>query len=235
MSASCITLDGFMAFFCPEFASVGCASAGAIEFVEVGDLADTITIGPLTATAVAGARVVGSLTWTIGANPAASATSFEVMLADSLFATVVSATRSGAKLELTTLATGYASLLDLETSTPSSYTLTAFTGGTTMVETLIAAACRLIGSCFGSFQQLAQYYLAAHLIAGTKAQDVGVQTSAAINAISAGFSITPYGPADAIFANTPYGRQFLALRAMVPRFGFSVISNPGGSGGGCGC
>ena len=232
--AECITTEGFMGFFCPEFRSYGCASSGAITFDGPGLVGDTLTIGTLTATAVAGPRVAGSSTWTIGLTAEASATSFAAMLADSLFASLVTGVRSGAVVSLTTIPKGWLSLLSLGVSGGvGDYTLTLFAGGTTMVDTIVSAVCRLVGACFGSNRALAQYYLAAHMLAGTKGLDVGTQVSAAINAISAGFSSTPYGPEDAVFANTPYGRQFLMIRSITPRLGFGVIADSWG--GGCGC
>lgn len=232
--AECITTAQFMAFFCPDFSSYGCPSAGSIAFDGTGSVNDTITIGTLTATAIAGARVAGSSTWTIGATAADSAANFATMIADSLFSEIVDRTVISTLVTLSTVAKGYSSLLDMDvTGTTSDYTITAFTGGALMADLVIASVCGIVGACFGGQRQLAQYYLTAHMLAGAKGLDVGVQTSAAINAISAGFTSTPFGQADAVYSGTSYGRQFLLVRSLVPRFGFSVIANDGG--GYCGC
>lgn len=233
--AECITTAEFMAFFCPRFRSDGCPGTGAIEFVGAGLVGDTITIGTLTATAIAGARAAGSLTWTIGGSAEASATSFAAMLADSAFVDVVTASRSSAVVSMTTFAKGWLSLLEIDiTGDVASYSATAFSGGTELVDTVIASACRLVGACFGSNRKLAQYYLAAHMLTGLAGRDLGQQVSAAINAISAGFAATSFNSADAVYASTPYGRQYLLIRKMTPQFGFGAVVGSG-AGGGCGC
>ena len=231
--ADCITTAGFMAFFCPDFSAYGCPSTGSIAFDGPGLAGDTLTIGTLTATAIAGARAAGSSTWTIGATAADSAANFAVMLSDSLFSEVVDRTVVSTLVTLSTVAVGYSSLLDVSvTGTASDYTITEFSGGALMVDTVIASVCGIVGACFGGQRHLAQYYLTAHMLAGLKGLDVGVQTSAAINAISAGFTSTPFGLSDAVYSGTSYGRQFLLVRSIVPRFGFSVIANNGVY---CGC
>jgi len=226
----CIDLPAFLDFL-PEFGSTGSASTGSIEWLATGTAGDTITIGTVTLTAVAGARVAGSLTWSVDGDATAEAASFRAALADSPAAAVVLASGAGVVVDLTTRTKGPVSLLDLAASDPDVYGLTPFAGGDSQIVMTLALTCPLV-ACHGANKGMAHAYLAAHFLAVGGGQESGVRTSRTVNKISEGTTAPSFAASDAAFATTRFGRLYLALRSSVLVLPMTTATP---WGGGCGC
>lgn len=232
---SCLDVTAFLGFL-PAFASTGSTSSGSIAWLSTGSPGDTITIGSVTLTAVAGARAAGSSTWSVDGDEAAEAASFRAAIADSAASALVSASGSGTTVNLTTVSTGPASLLDLATSTDEVYDLTAFAGGDDQIRLMLEATCTMIGACWPAAKAgLAHAYLTAHFLAVGAGNEGGVRTSRTVNKISEGSAAPSFDASDAAFATTKYGRLYLALRSTIPVLPMSTAINFGISTGGCGC
>lgn len=221
----CLTAAAFRALV-PDMSSVGGASTGTIEWLSTGTAGETISIGGVQLTAVAGARVAGSNTWSVDGDAVAEATSFVAAIADSDATAYVTAEKTTPQIvEITTIGLGYDSELALSTSAPLVYDLSGatLTGGSDLLDFQLATTCLMVSaSAWGSKAGAAQAYLTAHFMAiatGAGGGETGVSTSRNINAISASNSSTAFATTDAAFASTRWGRMYLALRATVINFG----------------
>jgi hypothetical protein len=230
---ACLDVTAFLGFL-PTFASTGSTSVGSIAWLSTGTAGDTITIGSVTMTAVAGARVAGSSTWSVDGPEAQEAASFRAAVADSAAAALVTASGSGATVSLRTTAKGPVSLLDLSTSAAEVYGLTPFAGGDDQIRLTLEATCPMVGDCFGAKAGLAHAYLTAHFLDVAAGLEGGVRTSRAINKISEGSSAPSFDAGDAAFATTRWGRLFLALRSSVVVMPMTTAINFMSTGG-CGC
>jgi hypothetical protein len=221
----CLTAEAFLALV-PAFSAVGGASTGTIEWVATGTAGDTIDIGGVQLTAVAGARTAGSNTWSVDGSDVAEATSFVAAIADSDATAIVSAEKTTPTIvELTTVGLGYDSELALATSAPLVYTLSGdtLTGGSDLLDFQLETTCLMINtSVWGTKAGAAQAYLCAHFMAvatGAGGGETGATTSRTIAQISQSNASTAFDTSDAAFASTKWGRLYLALRATVINFG----------------
>jgi hypothetical protein len=221
----CLTAEAFLALV-PAFSAVGGASTGTIEWIATGTIGDTIDIGGVQLTAVAGARTAGSNTWSIDGSDVAEATSFVAAIADSDATAIVSAEKTTPTIvELTTVGFGYDSELALSTSAPLVYTLSgdAMDGGSDLLDFTLQTTCLMINaSVWGTKAGAAQAYLTAHFMAiatGAGGGETGASTSRTIAQISQSNASTAFDTSDAAYASTKWGRLYLALRATVINFG----------------
>jgi hypothetical protein len=221
----CLTVAAFLSLV-PDFASVGGASTGTIEWAATGTAGQTISIGGVQLTAVAGARVAASNTWSVDGDAVAEATSFVAAIADSDAATYVTAEKTTPTIvELTTIGLGYDSELAFSTSTPAVYVLSGDTldGGSDLLDFQLETTCLMVNaSAWGSKAGAAQAYLAAHFMAvatGSGGGETGVSTSRSIAQISQSNASTAFATTDAAYASTRWGRLYLSLRATVINFG----------------
>lgn len=225
---ACVDVTAFLGFL-PSFASTGSTSEGSIAWLSTGTAGDTITIGTVTLTAVAGARVAGSLTWSVDGDAATEATSFAAAIADSAATALVTASRSGSTVTLTTVGKGPASLLTLTASAPLVYAATAFAGGDDQVRLTLETTCLMIGECWGSKAGMAHAYLTAHFLEVAAGNEIGVVSGRGMNSISHSLTAPTFEASDAAFSSTRYGRLYLALRSSVAVLPMST------AGLGCGC
>lgn len=221
----CLSAEAFLALV-PDFSSVGGASTGTIEWLATGTAGDTISIGGVQLTAVDGARVAGSNTWSVDGDAAAEATSFVAAIADSDATAYVTAEKTTPQVvEITTIGLGYDSELAFSTSAPLVYELSGdtLTGGSDLLDFQLATTCTMVNaSAWGSKAGAAQAYLCAHFMAiatGAGGGETGVSTSRSIAQISQSNASTSFDTSDAAFASTKWGRMYLALRATVINFG----------------
>lgn len=229
----CLTAAAFLALV-PDFASVGGPSTGTIVWAATGTAGETISIGGVQMTAVAGARVAGSNTWSVDGDAATEATSFVAAIADSDAAEIVTAEKTTpTAVEVTTIGLGYDSELAFATSTPLVYTLSGdtLTGGSDLLDFQLETTCLMVNaSAWGSKAGAAQAYLCAHFMAiatGKGGGETGATTSRSMAAISQSNASTAFATTDAAFASTRWGRMFLALRATVINFGMLTSSRGG--------
>lgn len=219
----CLSVATFLALV-PEFSSVGGPSIGTIEWLGTGTVGDTISIGGVQMTAVAGARVAGSSTWSVDGSAVAEATSFVAAIADSDAADLVSAVKTTPSIvKVTTLGGGFDSELAFTTSDAAVYDLsdTTLTGGSDLLDFQLTTTCLMVNaSKWGSKAGAAQAYLAAHFMAiatGAGGGETGATTSRSIDRISQANASTAFATTDAAFASTRWGRMYLALKATVLR------------------
>jgi hypothetical protein len=226
----CADSSTFLALTGPtEFISVGPVSTGSVTWLSTGTAGDTITIGSATLTAVTGARAAGSLTWSVDGDETAEATSFLAALQDSALTSVVSATRSGTTVNMTTLATGAASEIALSSSNALVYDLSGstFTGGSALLDFTLTTTCSMLAPlCWGSKKTAGHVYLTAHFLALQMGQESGAVSSKTIDRISIGYAATSFNTSDAAFSSTKWGRAYLALKSTIPSIG-AVSSNGG--------
>lgn len=243
--STCLTAVQFLTQTGTEFSTFGPASTGTISVDAVGSPGDTITIGGVVLTAVAGARTSGSNDFSL-----ASGTTLGV--AEEIVAALTDPANGFAPLvtaaiqipgvpvvALTSVSTGYYSTLPLATSDAVSYVLsgTQLEGGELLIETILASACSMLGGCWGAKLPYAHLYLTAHFLTVASGGESGPVTSRSIDKISEGYSPASFDTSDAAFANTRWGRLYLALRKTVVNIGavagrssFGLIGR-----GGCGC
>lgn len=233
----CLTAAAFLALL-PDFGSVGSVSTGTIEWLATGTAGETISIGGVEMTAVAGARVAGSNTWSVDGSTTAEATDFVAAVADSDAADLVTAAKTTpAVVELTTLLSGYNSEIAFSTSTPLVYELSGDTlaGGATLLDFMLETTCLMINvEVWGSKAGAGQAYLTAHFMAiatGAGGGESGVTTNRSISAISQGNASTPFDTSDAAYASTRWGRLYLALRGTVLNFPMMTSARSFGLGG----
>jgi hypothetical protein len=213
-----ITVQSFLSL-AGEFAGAGSASTGGVTWLGAGVAGQTITVGALEFVAVAGARAAGSLTWSAAGSTSAQATSFAAMVADSEAADVITAAKvTPTSVTITTLATGPASELALETSTPATYQLTGptLTGGSDLIAFALNVASSMVNiTAWRSKATAATIYLAAHMLAvqtGKGGGETGVVVSRGLDRLSTSNASTSFEPTDAALASTRWGRMYLALR-----------------------
>ncbi len=218
-----LTIEAFLALV-PEFASVGGPSIGTIEWLNTGTVGDTISIGGVQMTAVAGARVAGSSTWSIDGAAVAEATSFVAAIADSEAADIVSAVKTTPVIvQITTLAEGYNSEIAFSTSDAAVYELSGATlaGGSDLLDFQLSTTASMVNvSTWRGKAGAAQAYLCAHFMAiatGAGGGETGATTSRSIDRISQSNAATSFDMSDAAFASTRWGRLYLALKATVLR------------------
>jgi hypothetical protein len=218
-----LTVEAFLALV-PEFGSVGGPSIGTIEWLSTGTAGDTISIGGVQMTAVAGARVAGSSTWSIDGAAVAEATSFVAAIADSEAADLVSAVKTTPVIvQITTLAKGYNSELAFSTSDAAVYELSGATlaGGSDLLDFQLSTTASMVNvSTWRGKAGAAQAYLCAHFMAiatGAGGGETGATTSRAIDRISQSNAATAFEMSDAAFASTRWGRMYLALKSTVLR------------------
>jgi hypothetical protein len=218
-----LTVEAFLALV-PEFGSVGGPSIGTIEWLSTGTAGDTISIGGVQMTAVAGARVAGSSTWSIDGAAVAEATSFVAAIADSEAADIVSAVKTTPVIvQITTLAKGYNSELAFSTSDAAVYELSGATlaGGSDLLDFQLSTTASMVNvSTWRGKAGAAQAYLCAHFMAiatGAGGGETGATTSRAIDRISQSNAATAFEMSDAAFASTRWGRMYLALKSTVLR------------------
>lgn len=228
---SCLDVTAFLGFL-PAFASTGSTSSASIKWLATGTAGQTITIGSVTLTAVAGARAAGSSTWSVDGTAEQEAASFRAAIADSAASALVAASGSGTTVNLTTVSKGPASLLDLATSDAEVYELTAFAGGDDQVRLTLEMTCTMIGECWGSKAGMAHAYLTAHFLEVDADKEKGTVTGRSMNSISHSLTAPSFDAGDAPFASTRYGRLYLALRKTIPVL---PMTTAGGYLGGCGC
>jgi hypothetical protein len=218
-----LTVEAFLALV-PEFGSVGGPSIGTIEWLSTGTAGDTISIGGVQMTAVAGARVAGSSTWSIDGAAVAEATSFVAAIADSEAADLVSAVKTTPVIvQITTLAKGYNSELAFSTSDAAVYELSGATlaGGSDLLDFQLSTTASMVNvSTWRGKAGAAQAYLCAHFMAiatGAGGGETGATTLRAIDRISQSNAATAFEMSDAAFASTRWGRMYLALKSTVLR------------------
>jgi hypothetical protein len=219
----CLDVDAFLAL-CPEFASVGGASVGTIEWLTTGTAGQTISIGGVQMTAVSGARTAGTSTWSVDGDAVTEATSFVAAIADSEAADYVTAEKTTPQIvRVTTLGKGLDSELVFATSSPLVYELSGDTleGGSDLLDFQLAVACSMVNATrWGSKAGYAHAYLTAHLMtvsgsSGSNGGELGVTTSRTIDRISQANAATSFDTSDAAFASTKWGRLYLALKKTV--------------------
>lgn len=228
MAASCLTVAEFLSATGTEFSTFGAASTGTIEISAVGSPGDTITIGGVDLTAVAGARSSGSNDFSLASGTELGvAQSIVDALSDTAngFVSLVTAAVQipGVPIiQLTSVSTGYYSTLPLATSDAVSYVLSgdALTGGPDLLDTILTASCSMLGSCWGSKKSDGHLYLTAHFLSVASGNEGGSVSSRSIDKISESYAVTP--PSDPDLGSTKWGRMYLALKKTIPNLGITV-------------
>lgn len=243
MAASCLTLAEFLSATGTEFQTFGGASTGTIEVASVGAPGDTIDIGGVTLTSVAGARTSGSDDFSLASGTTLGvAQSIVDALTDAAnsFTTLVTASiqiPGVPVVQLTSVSTGYYSTLPLVTSAAAVYVLSGatLTGGADQLTTIIDSTCNMLGDCWGTKKSQGHLYLAAHFATIASGGAGGPVTSRSIDKISESYAVAP--PSDPDLGSTKWGLLYLALKKTLPNLGIAVgRSNLGLIGtGGCGC
>ena len=226
MSNSCLTLEGFLTWSGTEFVTFGANSTGDIEVSTTGLVGETITVGGVVFTGVAGARTSGSNDFSIDpASAALLAVELVAALSDPLngaaaIVTTTLRTPGVAIVDLTSVSTGVYSLIPVETNTPATYVLSAatLTGGDEMLVDLLTCTCAMLpAACWGNKRSCAHEYLAAHFITVASGGSGGTVSSKKIDKISISYAVSP--PSDPDLGSTKYGLLYLALRQSIVRFG----------------
>jgi len=227
MAASCVTPAAFLAATGTEFTDLGVASTGTVTVASVGSPAETITVGGVALTAVAGARTPGSDDFSLSSGTVlgvAQSIVDAVNDAANSFATLVTATLLTPGLpvlQLTSVSTGYHSTLPFVTDAPAVYDLDpdggSLSGGEVMVTTILDSTCAMLGPCWGTKKSWAHIYLAAHFATISEGGAGGPVSSRSIDKISESYAIQP--PSDPDLGSTKWGLLYLALRATVPNIG----------------
>lgn len=245
MAASCVTIAEFISATGTEFQTFGAASTGTIQVDSVGAPGDTITIGGVVLTAVAGARTSGSDDFSLASGTTLGvAQSITDALTDAAngFTALVSAAIQipGVPIvQLTSVSTGYYSTLPLVTSAAAVYVLSAatLTGGADLLTTILDSTCQMLGDCWGTKKSWGHIYLAAHFVTIADGGAGGPVASRSIDKISESYAVQP--PSDPDLGSTKWGLLYLALRKTLPNLGIAVgrsnFSRIGIVGGGCGC
>jgi hypothetical protein len=230
----CLDATAFLALL-PEFSTTGSTSVGSIEWLATGTAGDTISIGGVQLTAVAGARAAGTNTWSVDGDAVAEATSFLAAINDSDATALVEGVKTTPQVvRLTTYTTGQDSELAFSTSAPLVYELSGdtFEGGGDLLDFTLESTCTMFNpGCWGAKLGFGHAYLTAHFLTIAAGGEGGV------SAISQGSSATGFDTKDAAFANTKWGRMYLALQQTVLNLGMASSGGYGfrGWGGGCGC
>jgi len=218
---SCITVAQVLAV-APELATFGGPGSGTVTFAASTAPGDTITIGAYQATAVAGARVAGSDTWSSDGTEAQQLASFVAMLGDTptTFGTIVTGVAvSTTSALVTSVQTGPGGDLAWSTSNAASVTLDpadALSGGAALIEFYIECACLMVNAqCWGAKRECAVIQLAAHLMTVANGGASGPVSAKTIDKISVSYATTSFDTSDAAYASTRYGQNYLAMRETV--------------------
>jgi len=214
LGSTCATVDQLIAV-APEFEFFGGPSKGQILLTGNTLAGETLTIGDVVLTAVAGVPLADQ--WSIDGTVLEQANSLLLALQGvSLVSYIVAEKVFGSpKIKVTTLEEG------LNSSYPWSTTSTSITlapgdklnGGDCDIAFYLGIACSMLNKgCWGTKTLPASIYIAAHLMAISLDEDSGVATSRGISAISEGYSyLAPTGLSDPYWNNTKWGRLYLAL------------------------
>ena len=233
MSAACLTTTEFLTLTGTEFVSFGPASTGNITVASVGAPGDTLTLGGVVLTAVAGARTPGSDDFSLASATAAGvAQSIADAIADplnSLTAILTASLRTPglAIVDLVSVLTGPYSLLPIETDAALVYVLSdvTLTGGDEQLNEIVSCSCQMLDpTCWGAKRSCAHHYLAAHFITVAEGGSGGTVASKSIDKISISMAVAT--PTDTDFSTTEWGRMYLALKRSIVQFG-AVAGNSG--------
>lgn len=247
MAASCVTLQEFLTATGTEFLTFGVASTGTVAVASVGAPGDTITIGGVPLTAVAGARTPGDDDFSLISGTVlgvAQSIVDAINDASNSFTTLVTAAIQipGVPIvQLTTVSTGFYSTLPFVTSAAAVYELDPddgnLSGGADLLTTILDSSCQMLGSCWGVKKSWGNIYLAAHFATVAMGGAGGPVTSRSIDKISESMAVVPFPQTDAAFASTKWGQMYLALRNSLPNLGIAVgrsnLGFIGLTGGGC--
>jgi len=217
LSSSCATIPQLIEFL-PDLQTFGGPSKGVIELTGLTLEDDTLTIGGVTLTAVAG--VAAANQWSVDGtlfdqlnSLLAAITGTGASLVGSITAQIL--TPGIAKIQVSSIITGYYSQIPWSTTSaqialdPSD----KLAGGQCDLEFFSNTACSMMGDCWGSKKMSGHMYLVAHLIEMANGNDNGALTSRSIDKISEGYSYV--NPTDPNLANTKWGRLYAALWATV--------------------
>lgn len=204
--------------FAPELASFGGPSKGKLTLTDLTIVGDTLTIGGVTLTAVAGVPLTDQ--WSVDGTVFDQVNSILDALTQtgSPFAGMITAsilTPGIPTIEVSSVMTGLYSQIPWST-TSTSITLDPvdkLTGGQCDLEFYSNTACSMMGNCWGNKKLSGHMFLTAHLIEMANGNDLGILTSRSIDKISEGFSSVPGENPN--LANTKWGRQYAALWATV--------------------
>jgi len=232
MADVCLTSAQILKFD-PSVATLGFSSTGTIQVDSVGAPGDTIDIGGVSLTAVAGARTSGSDDFSLASGTTLGvATDIVAALGDasnSFTSLVTGAIQIPGvpTVQLTSVATGYYSTLPLATSAAAVYVLSGatLTGGEEFIDEMVSCTCGMLGDCWGVKKDCAHRYLALHFLTVASGGAGGPVSSRTIDRLSESYAITP--PTDAELGSTKWGLLYLALKKTVlklPQSGY-----PGGS------
>lgn len=244
MSANCLGVAQFLQQTGTDFSTFGVQSTGTIEVASVGAPGDTLTIGGVVLTAVAGARTSGSNDFSLASGTALGvAQSIVEAITDAAngFTALVTAAiqiPGVPTVMLTSVATGYYSTLPIATSDALVYVLSGsqLEGGDLLIEDILASTCSMLGDCWGNKKSYAHLYLTAHFLTVAAGGESGPVSSRKIDRIAESYATAT--PTDPELGSTKWGRLYLALRATVVNIGAVVgRGTPVGFvvGGGCGC
>lgn len=216
--SSCATVDQLIAFI-PDLKTYGPPSSGTLTLDGETLVGETLTIGGITLTAVAG--VAGNNQWSVDGDEYAELNSLVSSINLYAGAVVTASVRTPGLLiiNLDSVSTGAYSNLPMSTTSPNiTLSGSTLTGGECDLEFFLATACSMISKqCFGTKTLAASMYLAAHLIEISNGGDSGALTSRSIDKISEGFAYVSPDVNDAYYANTKWGRLYLALYKTIPK------------------
>ena len=220
--SSCLTVAEFLQMTGVEFTTFGAASTGTVTVAGVpGAPGGTITIGGVVLTSVAGARTPGSDDFSLASGTVTGVAADIVAAindsANSFTSTVTAAIQTAglAIVSLTSVATGYYSLLPIATSDATNFVLSHSTleGGDEQLTYVIDGTCLMLGDCWTTKKIYAHAYLAAHFATVQGGGETGAVASKTIDKISTSYATTP--PSDPDLGSTKWGRLYLALRKSV--------------------
>ena len=236
----CATLAQIISII-PDLKTYGGTSTGSLTLTGETLVGETLVIGGKTLTAVAG--VAGVDEWSVDGDSFAELDSLLAAinnLIGSLVTIATGAIRTPGELiiDVTSISTGIYSQLPWSTTSPN-ITLDPtdkLTGGECDLAFFSTTACSMINSsCWGTKTLAAHIYLVGHLIETGNGGDVGALTSRGIDKISEGYTYVANDPSDAVFANTKWGRLYLALWRTIPKIptvGTGLIARSWPRGGG---
>ena len=235
MSAACLTQAEFLTATGSLFTSIGVASTGSITVASTGSPGDTVSIGGATLAAVAGARTLGGNDFSLASatNPGIAASIVDAVndplnaIALGTIATASLRTPGLAIVDLESVDTGVYSLLPLTSSAPLVHVLSAatLTGGDATLANILDCACQMMAvACWGAKRSLGHQFLTSHLLTvgdgtGSGGSGSGTVSSKSIDKLSISYAVTAFDTSDASVSSTKYGRQYLALRGSLVRFG----------------
>lgn len=225
MANACITLEEFLALTGTEFRAFGAASTGTVDVVSVGAAAQTITIGEVVLTAVAGVRTPGSDDFSLASGTALGvAQSIVDAISDGAnsFVAIVKArleTPGVSVVALESVTTGYDSQVPISTSTPLVYALsgTTLVGGRSVLAQLLEVTCAMLGDCWGSKRSYGHLYLAAHYATVANGGAGGIVSTRSIDKISESYAIGQFFTLDPQYGSTKWGVLYLMLRGTLLR------------------